>query len=289
MRHKFKRVPVYEAERIANFHELLRRFRKAAHRFDEGDNDAAADIVGLLRPLLNRKRGDDQLNWFAEHHRRQLKMLSTPDQGVLGCRLVRLTGQAWSGKAGQGQILYLPVYEPARHRGFQWQELEYAKWWDDEPVVRMSSGGVLTRRDLVTVMANQDGVIHQDDSIDERYADVKRQKFLKATLLLGTATPKAFSPKQGIENASIRQIAYEVQCTLQSGFCDLLDEDIWFPPPPRPRLPEPGVEITYDPGYPALLQSNLDELRRKGLGDSREAKVLETALYWKDYSLNDLL
>jgi hypothetical protein len=282
-----RRVPVLDAEMIANFHRLLRRFRKAAHRFDEGDNDAAVDIVGLLRLLLNRKPGDDQLNWFVEYHGRPLRMLSTPDQGGLGCRLVRLSGQAWSGEAGQGQILYLPAYQPAGHRGFQWQEVEYEEWWEGEPIVTMSAGAVLTRRDLVTIMANQDA-IHQDRAIDERYADVKRQNFLKVSLLLGRATPKTFTPKQGIENASLRQIAYEVQCTLQSGFRDLLDEDLWFPPPPRPRLREPGVQITYAPGYPALLQSNLDDLRRRGLGDSRDARALETALYWKDYSLQDL-
>jgi hypothetical protein len=275
----FKRVPFTTEEKRSRFHQKLRLLRAGCLRYDEGNYDAAKEIAVHLQVLLGEGDGNHQLASFARSHDRRLPSLySTPGMSQLGCRLAGHNGGGWvkDGKAMfKPEISYFPAFEAAR--GSIWTAVKFDVWWKDEPVVDIDADNTLTRKDLVDAMASEDGGKHQDEHVNAVYAKLMRHESLSISITLGGETAE---PSHGIEYAAIRQIAYEVQRTIQHSFRDVLEEDILYPPPFRPGPKyEPEVIITENPAY---LHRLLDELKRKGRGDSDDAKLFEQKLFWNE-------
>jgi hypothetical protein len=75
-------------------------------------------------------------------------------------------------------------------------------------------GQELTRRDLILVVANQDGGAHVDASLDETYARISRQNSLGRY----AASEKKLAPLGSAELVSIRQVAHELLKSLKPGY-----------------------------------------------------------------------
>ena len=113
--------------------------------------------------------------------------------------------------------------------------LPFDVWWK-KVVVNIPDQFALTRRDLVLLMADQDGGAHVDPEIDERYYRLTRENALGFTV----ETQIGRQPLTGIETASIRQIANEVRCSLLTPWPTV--------PPDMPESePTEMVVITTDP------------------------------------------
>lgn len=107
-----------------------------------------------------------------------------------------------------------PVYSPFCITGVSppgLKKVKFLQWWD-EPVYRLESGQVLTRRNLIYSMRNQDGGSHIDGELtNESYVD----------MMAGSTSPVYIAnpdrTKRPIPNAhlaTVRQIAWEVLQTL---------------------------------------------------------------------------
>jgi hypothetical protein len=91
--------------------------------------------------------------------------------------------------------------------------LPFSDWWN-APVFIDNARNILTRKDLVTIAANQDGGTHVDPALDERYDRLAHKNALGYMAVEnGTARPM-----EGPEKAAIRQITHEVLKTLVAGY-----------------------------------------------------------------------
>lgn len=80
----------------------------------------------------------------------------------------------------------------------------FEKWWCD-PVFRDAKGSLLSRKDLILAMANQDGGAHVDPSLNKNYAELSRKNSMRHAFLVGGEPIEVAGP----EKAAIRQIAHE--------------------------------------------------------------------------------
>jgi hypothetical protein len=76
-------------------------------------------------------------------------------------------------------------------------------------------GHTISRKDLITTMADQDGGAHIDRSVNKEYADLSKGDSLKRMYF---KNGKHWCNMQGAELASVRQIAHEVLKTLNPNY-----------------------------------------------------------------------
>jgi len=91
--------------------------------------------------------------------------------------------------------------------------IEFESWWE-KIVFSDEQGHKLSRKDLITTAANQDGGAHVDSSLDKTYADISRNGLGFVYTVNGTEQKIINKP----ELAAIRQIAHEVLKTLKPGY-----------------------------------------------------------------------
>ena len=82
--------------------------------------------------------------------------------------------------------------------------VSFEKWWLD-PVFRDAKGSLLSRKDLILAMANQDGGAHVDPALNKTYAELSRENSMGHSFLVSGKPTKVPGP----EKAAIRQIAHE--------------------------------------------------------------------------------
>lgn len=91
--------------------------------------------------------------------------------------------------------------------------LTFINWWETEVILSSSNSG-LTRKDLVLDIANKDGGAHFESKVQKKYDDF-RHTWSGGSTLVGTKS----GVKRGYDNIpiypAIRQIAYELLCTLK--------------------------------------------------------------------------
>lgn len=88
------------------------------------------------------------------------------------------------------------------------RSLPFAEWWE-EPVIKLHTGELFSRRDLVLLVANQDGGAHVDPEIDEKYDKLTKSGAGWASVGMGDPIPIV-----ELEKVSMRQIAWEVLASL---------------------------------------------------------------------------
>jgi hypothetical protein len=203
------------------FGEWAEDFANAAIRYDAGDVSAAKQLSVSLRTL------------FDTHKRNALRALgvepetysyySTPLRASATPLVESAGGGMWRPNQPPEQMFadYLPIF--MMFRG-EWDRLPFDKWWNEE--LRGAMGTPLSRRMFVRELADRDGGAHFDRALDPAYAEVRRQKDFKiSTQISGVAV----SPPKGRQFASIRQIAFEVQLTLDEAIPHLLPNRLAYP------------------------------------------------------------
>jgi hypothetical protein len=89
--------------------------------------------------------------------------------------------------------------------------VKFLKWWD-EPILRDSKRRVLTRKNLVCSLRDQDGGSHVDGALtDEAYASLSRENGASWYILTGGFESAV---KPGPHLATMRQIAWEIETSL---------------------------------------------------------------------------
>lgn len=92
--------------------------------------------------------------------------------------------------------------------------LPFDEWWD-MAVVRDSKWEHFSRRDLVLIVANQDGGAHVDPALDEAYYRLTRENSSGWRIM--PAGDEEWTPAASPVPASLRQIAHEVLRSLPHG------------------------------------------------------------------------
>ena len=86
----------------------------------------------------------------------------------------------------------------------------FPKWWNKE-VIKDNNKNVFSRRDLVLALANKDGGAHVDPSLDQAYAELSRSNSVGVSFSDGVS----MQPVKDVEAHSVRQIAYEVEVSIE--------------------------------------------------------------------------
>lgn len=90
------------------------------------------------------------------------------------------------------------------------RKVKFQDWWFT-PVIIDNKNNIFNRKDIVTIMADQDGGAHVDKKIDKKYAELSQGNSLGWTDLKNRPIP-------GAELVAVRQIAHEVLKTLRVGY-----------------------------------------------------------------------
>lgn len=89
----------------------------------------------------------------------------------------------------------------------------FDEWWNSAVFVD-SEKRVVSRKELVLAVSNQDGGAHVDPALDRKYADLSRNNSLGWNFSDGSRE----EPMRGPEKAALRQICHEALKTLVPGY-----------------------------------------------------------------------
>jgi hypothetical protein len=228
----------------------LKFLARSSEAFDAGEEDEAIRLATILRVLLHdtTAQGRDSHSLLMQLGHQQT--LSFVDTGLYRQKLDQaldahlaatnpgmvvaaiqpgeaglvVSGQALNGRPAWVAPLGSPRFHPQDPRSAAMVTPHaFSTWWST-PLVEASSGKQFSRKDLVLIMANQDGGAHVDPQIDADYADLVVD-FLGVEILVGEECdgvdvygtgPLPGGQMQGnVAAASVRQIAYELFETLE--------------------------------------------------------------------------
>lgn len=186
--------------------EQVELLEHACKSFDSGMEAIGKHIALSLRVLLHHRGQSqallEQLGLRGDHFYDSAGPLN-PRNLLAECNLVLMR----LGPAGAEYLPRVAAGEPP----FPPKLVPFADWWN-EPVLKDGKGRLLSRRDLVSNIADTDGGAHVDPELDEAYMELSRSNSLGWVFQSDDAT----EPLKGRpELACMRQIAHEVLLTLR--------------------------------------------------------------------------
>ena len=186
--------------------ELIESLEISSKAYDSGYVGEAKRLATTIRVLLHDT--SKSTSFFSQIGiKNKLRFFATPNpygqKNILTeCNLVKL------------RISKDPGYEPILDDFppvFKWQKLRFYQWWS-EKIVRDKKRATTTRKELITVMANQDGGAHVDPTLNEKYAKLSKRNGLNWVFSINKQIKEA---EPGPAYACCRQIAFELLRTLQ--------------------------------------------------------------------------
>ncbi|WP_267426300.1 hypothetical protein [Methylobacterium sp. GC_Met_2] len=241
--------------------------RRSCADFDKGESDEAIRISLAIRVLVHDTHQStsllkhlgikDKLSYVDTGVYRDVLDPATQawlDQEGKGAKLVASNpadvGLVEIGDAGNGRIgwfaplrlgRFLPGTPPDKAiRKFA----KFSSWWND-PLVESSSRKCFSRSHLVLIMANQDGGGHVDAELDADYKDLIIDPLMQGAhgsslegKTLDDVPPDALN---NIAFASVRQIAFELMCTIDRYRHVEANPGILLMPDPYKDLPMPKL------------------------------------------------
>jgi hypothetical protein len=202
-----------ETELEASLREQVGFLIKRGAGFDAGDDSEAKQLATPLRILVHDTERSHAL-LVQMHALDRLRFIDTSHPPV-GSGQVRMdSGLAVIELATDGSARYTAPRGERPQRAPR----RFGPWWNDT-VLTDTHGNEFSRRRLVLALAHTDGGAHVNPEIDEAYDALSVSNSLGWTFHTGDgiATP-AGSPVP----ANVRQIAWEMQTTLQGHFRNLL-------------------------------------------------------------------
>jgi hypothetical protein len=203
---KKSRVPRPKGELERELREQIALLQHACLSFDSGLEAIGKHIALSLRVLLHHRGNSQAL--LAQLGLRNGYFFDTA--GVLNPRNLltecNLVMHQWSADGAKYVPLVAAGEPPAPPR-----LVAFSEWWND-PVRKDNKGHFLSRRELVSNVADTDGGAHVDPELEEAYMDLSRNNSLGWLFQRNDITG---SLKGRPELACMRQIAHEVLLTLR--------------------------------------------------------------------------
>jgi hypothetical protein len=202
-----QRVPQSKQDLERHLQEQIGFLERSAEAFDAGYQDEAKRLAVTIRVLVHDTHASRSL--LSQLGRKGTNFCDSAFD-LDPTSLAAHAGLAGVSVGRQG-VMHAARLDGEDPSWFRW--VDFDTWWS-KIVIRDREGRQLTRRDLVLVVANQDGGAHVDPALDEEYASLSRDN----TLGLYGSRHTYLIPLTGVELVSIRQIAHEVLKTLKPGY-----------------------------------------------------------------------
>lgn len=100
-------------------------------------------------------------------------------------------------------------FRPMRDGSPRNEQVELAKWWDGEPILRLHSNEFVTRRALILAAANKDGGAHIDTTRSAEYDRIESGMGFQAEVGWRDGTRKLITFRYA-NFAALRQIGHEI-------------------------------------------------------------------------------
>ncbi len=203
------RVPLTIAELEHQLEDQLNLLKIDVDSYDRGAEIAAKNIAGKLRVLLHDTSKSHSLLGRLGKKDNTLFLDTShakPERTNPGA-VFSYTGLTHF-SLGNGGARYIPHLDGMS--GTPTRLIPFDTWWNAIIVLDME-GASFSRRDLVLILANQDGGAHVDPNLDEKYYKLTRQNSLNWQTSSGEGGWKAVSNPH---YSAIRQIAHEVLKSL---------------------------------------------------------------------------
>lgn len=187
--------------------EQLQHLIFSAKAFDEGMRSEARRLAVTIRLLVHDTNSSKSL--LGQLGLKDLLFLDTSWGPVPGNLLSHtgLVGQKIELQDDQGSAEFWPWLDETDDFRF----VAFDSWWHKIVIIDQAENE-FSRKDIILSVANQDGGAHVDPKIDEKYAKLSRENSLK----IQEIGPGKERPLLGAELATIRQIAYEIEITLDA-------------------------------------------------------------------------
>lgn len=203
------RIPRTSTELEQELRDQLELLKSDAANYDAGTEIAAKSIAGRLRVLLHdtpKSRSllgqlgkKDGTLFHDTAHTRPEKVNPTTVFSYNGLINICLHNDG---------ARYAPLLDDLSKNSDPL--VPFDGWWNAIVVLDME-GASFARKDLVLVLANQDGGSHVDPNLDQKYYKLTRQNSLNWQTSDGAGGWKALSNPH---YAAVRQIAHEVMSSL---------------------------------------------------------------------------
>lgn len=192
-------------ELLSHLREQIGFLRASCKAVDEGLIAEAKRIAAALRLLLHDTGRSQSLLG-------QLGILKVEFFGTAGSihPLENLTQHSLLGieMTASAARYRAPLADRPPHK-LSWMNFE--DWWN-QPVFLDRQKRVYSRKELVLSVANQDGGVHVDPTLDDTYADLTRGHSVGWTVNLG-GREEPMGPSPAL--LSLRQIGFEVLTTIE--------------------------------------------------------------------------
>ncbi|PWB51758.1 MAG: hypothetical protein C3F06_10120 [Candidatus Methanoperedenaceae archaeon] len=199
-----------ENELKSHLKEQIQFLSRSAKLYDEGFINEAKRMSVQLRILLHDTTKSTSL--LTQLNKKDMLFYDhswddTPGNLMIFMGLIAI-------EMGCGKGSFLPLLD-------KWSEdtprkKSFEDWWN-KIVLDDRNGSILTRKNLVLTVADQDGGAHIDSKLDTAYGNITRHNSLRLEFV-------SFNGKKGFSNrielASIRHIAYEVLISLKDEFTE---------------------------------------------------------------------
>lgn len=214
-----------DPELMEHLYEQMGFLRKSAELYDAGDFSEAKRLATTLRVLLHDSKNSTSL-LTQLRLKKELRFIDTSGP-IERDRFEVLSGGRFRASIGIAVPLAPIAWGP--WKGFRFiarledhrtsfPPVPFHTWWTSS-VVAIPPKFRLSRSDLVLGVANQDGGVHVDDTLREKFAGIARQRFILGSRKKPLSIATILNPERnGPPNPSlpmIRQIAYEVAQTLE--------------------------------------------------------------------------
>jgi hypothetical protein len=268
----------------------LNNLRIACEQWELGHYEQTTVIAKSLRTLLH-DHGNTSQSLFRHLRWKERSFVTTHGYvRTLGKTLVRQLAMqdivGWLGKdpteAAPYRFRWMPRYF---YSGKDRYDLDYRPVWDRAPFLEWWEESVLandefrvSRKDLILSVTNELGGTHSASMIKPKTAAILEGKLNHLSITSMTLGSQTISSQNCIHDAVIRQIAFELQKTVERHYATFVQEPIVVPPLPEDwRAEGQYVRGKQDPTYVTQVLQNLD---RHGQTDTVLAEDLRAQVYW---------
>jgi len=222
--------------------EQLEFLEKSANDFDQGEETEAKRMAATLRILLHDTKNCRSLLGLLDMKNMSFYDTSMEDESNVQTSHCSLVHVLLTSKPPR----YVALLDDTKCK-----KVGFDTWWNGI-VFKDFDGHTISRRELITTMADQDGGSHVDQSVNKDYSKLSKGDSLKR---MYSKNGKHWLDMQGAELATVRQIAHEVLKTLKANYQKK-------PNLPNGSLSLGGIKMVFKENTPKQVKTTKPPLRK---------------------------
>lgn len=210
------KTKITEEELMKNLKKQVQFLKASSQSFDEGFVDEAIRLAVTIRVLVHDTKSS--LSLLSQINKKDITFHDTSYERPPNSYFPAYTGLVMV-RAGRKSGGYSPVLDRGPPPHYSLGKVPFEEWWN-RIVIEDKNGRKITRKFLITTLANKEGGAHVDPKLDKDYYAITR----KNSLGWKHRADKIEKDILGVELASVRQISFEVLESIKEEFPEISEE-----------------------------------------------------------------